>query len=362
MATVRICIGDVHPRKMLPLSFCLSIDHQFIGLFGLMQTATTDDGSETKMLEHSSLARACMSGDDDDAAKRLLASHFAALLLTIGNRRALLLQPYYYCPLYEAGQIEYMAPKVFRIKEGAPASRGDQVAKVFDHAPHRKGMRKLNVEAWKTALPRIRIEEKKVSDCTCVSVLVAPWFPGNHTPTQPEHVALLCDQLTLLHEKNMTHGDVLCQNVRFWLEQTGNQCKCKTALIDYDYSHISKYPLFWNTEFAERHPNSESNKYVRKEHDVYSAIAILCMHFCFPEEGESQEPKTLRVEFANSDFTAENHPFLLSTWESESAANLATWIRRKSSMITAKEPHARSAQIVQTGSPPEMDKKDRQHQ
>jgi hypothetical protein len=86
------------------------------------------------------------------------------------------------------------------------------------------------------------------------------------------------------------------------------------------------------------------------------------MHFSFQEEGESQEPKTLWGELADSDFTAENHPDLLPTWWGKSAANLATWIRRNSSKITAKEPHVRSAQIVQMSSPPEKDRKGPQHE
>eukprot|EP00978_Attheya_sp_CCMP212_P024235 scaffold75905_cov48-Attheya_sp.AAC.1 len=254
--------AETFTQEMLSLSFCLSIDHQNITLFGLMQTTTTaEDGSETKLLEHSSLAQAGIC--DHNAGKRLLASYFAALLLTSGNRRAVVRQSYQYCPFYKAGQIEYMAPKVFRIKEGDPDSTSDHVAKIFDYAPHRTGDRRMpNIEAWTTALLDTVIELRMVEDCENVSVLVTPLFPGKHIPTEPEHVALLCDQLTLLHETNMKHCDVLCQNVCFGHGQTDKGVECKTALIDYDYSHLSEYPPFWNTEFAERHPNSNSGAYV----------------------------------------------------------------------------------------------------
>jgi len=339
--------AETFTQEQLSLSFCLSIDHTYIKLFGLMQTTTAaEDCSGTKLLEHSLLAQALIS--DDDAANSLLASYFAALLLTVENRRALVQQSYQYCPLFKADQIECIAPKVFRIKEEDPANTSDRVAKIFDYASHRsKGYRRMpNINEWKTALPDTAIEVITVEGCRNVSVLVTPLFPGTHIPTEPEHVALLCDQLTLLHKKKMKHCDVLCQNVCFGHGQTDKGVKCKTALIDYDYSHLSEYPPFWNTEFAERHPNSNSGAYPKQEHDVYSAIAILCMHFSFQEvqeEGESQAPKKLWGEFASSDFTAENHPDLLPTWETMSAADLARWIRANYSKISAKEPRACSA-------------------
>lgn len=124
----------------------------------------------------------------------------------------------------------------------------------------------------------------------CVLV-TTPFFPGNHIPTRPSHVALLCDQLSLLHAAGKSHGaDVLCQNVRFWV--VGDEAK--TALIDYDYPHLPMYPAFWNTGFPKRHPEAKRNvEVILAEHDMYAAIAILCLHFKF-RESDQQEYNPMR--------------------------------------------------------------------
>jgi len=300
----------------------------------MQTTITADDVSKmkTKLLEHSSLA--CAQMHEDYTVKSLLATYFAALLLTSETSCLLVKQSYHYCPGYESGQrIECMGPKVFRIKEGGDLATDDHVTKVFDYVPHCICLWKLNIDAWKTALPSFgeHISEKYIPGCSSVRVLATPLFPGSHRPTQLEHVALLCDQLASLHSKKMMHGDVLCQNICFW----STDDECMTALIDYDYSHLPDYPPFWNTKFAERHPDSVSGEYITEGHDVYSTIAILCMHFHFKEGEETQE---LWGEFASGAFAAEKHPNLLPAWISASAEKLATWIRDNSSKIIRKDP------------------------
>lgn len=97
----------------------------------------------------------------------------------------------------------------------------------------------------------------------------------------------------------------------------------ETALIDYDYSHLRKYPSFWNTRFPERHPQAKGTREVVLDHDVYAAIAILCLHFKF-KESEEEELKPTWEHFADREFEMDMHPNLLDSW---SAANVADWIR-----------------------------------
>lgn len=321
------------------LSFCMSIDHQNIALYGFMQS--TDPGNQKRtFVEHSLLCRA--SRDNPDAVESLLGSYFLAVLLTSKTfdknpGKA----PYRFCPFYP--DAEYMKPKVYRI------STDSTVAKVFDYGPARIAERQPNIDAWKLALPDTEISVREVPHCAKVCVLVTPLFPGDHIPTHPIHIALLCDQLSLLHAAEKWHGDVLCQNARFWMD--GDEAK--TALIDYDYSHLPLYPIFWNTQFPERHPEAKGKLQVRAEHDVYAAIAILCLHFKFRENDQQQKP--MWEQFADGDFDKDTHPCLLSSWNEKSAKDVAAWIRTNSPKIV-RDPLCQPALEVQTGSPPEKNR------
>jgi hypothetical protein len=309
------------------LSFCMTIDHQIIALYGFMQS--TDPGNQKRtFVEHSLLCRA--PRDSPDVVESLLGSYFLAVLLTSrkfdqmpGMVPGTAPCPYWFCPLYP--KAKSIAPKVFQVT----ADSVDSVAKVFDYGPARSVKRQPNTDWWKTALPGTAISVLEVEDCENVSVLVTPFFPGGSIPTHPLHVALLCDQLSSLHTANKCHGDVLCQNVRFWVE--GDEAK--TALIDYDYSHFLSYPNFWNTEFPERHPEAKGGRKVLAVHDVYSAIAILCKHFKFGES-HGHERKPMWEQFVTSDFEKKNDPYLLKSW---TAKDVATWIRENKDHIV-KDP------------------------
>ena len=324
------------------LSFCMTIDHQTIALYGLMQS--TDPGNQTRtFVEHSLLCRA--SRDSPDAVERLLGSYFLAVLLTSKTfYRNPGKAPYRFCPFFH--DAEYMKPKVFRLPSTCC------VAKVFDYGPSRIVERQPNIDAWKTALPDKTISVQTVEDCEKVSVLITPFSPGKHIPTHPVHVALLCEQLFLLHTAGKWHGDVLCQNVLFC---EGDQAKYGTMLIDFDYSHLTKYPVFWNTEFPERHPEAKGGLRVLAEHDVYAAIAILCMHFKFLES-DQQEQKPMWEQFADGDFDKDTHPSLLSSWSEKSAEDVAAWIRTNAGKIV-QDPLYQPAEEIPTGSPPEKDRK-----
>jgi hypothetical protein len=322
-------------HKKVFLSFCMTIDHQFIALYGFMQS--TDPRSEKRtFVEHSLLCRAPRV--DKDAVERLLGSYFLAVYLStkICNTNPGE-APYQFCPLYP--NAEYMQPKVFRIPT-------DNVAKVFDYGPFRTAERKPNIDHWKLALalPDTDIVVRQVPQCTDVCLLVTPLFPGNHTPTHPLHIALLCDQLSLLHTAGKWHGDVLCQNVCFSLKDD----ETKTALIDYDYSHLPLYPKFWNTELPERHPEAEGGLFVHTKHDVYAAIAILCMYFKF--DGPQEH---MRECFAPEDFDKDKHPHLEPSWNGKSAKYVAEWIRENAGKIVRQDLQNKPIEEVQTGSPPE---------
>jgi hypothetical protein len=230
-------------------------------------------------------------------------------------------------------------------------STDSTVAKVFDYGPARIAERQPNIDAWKLALLGMDISVRNVPHCENVCVLFTPLFPGNHVPTHSFHVTLLCDQLSLLHAAEKWHGDVLCQNVLFWVE--GDEAK--TALIDFDYSYLPEYPIFWNAEFPERHPEAKGRRQVPVEHDVYAAIAILCLHFKF-RESDHQEQKLMWEQLADGDFNKDTHPDLMSSWNEKSAKDVAAWIRTTNAAKITPDPLYQPAEEVQTGLPPEKRK------
>ena len=72
---------------------------------------------------------------------------------------------------------------------------------------------------------------------------------------------------------------------------------------------MSRYPKNWNTSFPEWHPDALSSEAVHAVHDIYAAVAILCLHFKFKDGDQN-----ISEEFFKNgkEPTANYHPKLTS--------------------------------------------------
>lgn len=331
----------------------LTIDKSNIELYGFVWTKK---GKDQPILEHSLLSVGALIYEEE--VSMLLQCYFFCLTV-IGVDEGVRCEepPNDFCPMIDEEVIKHK-PKVFH------NTAQDTLYKLFDHGPRTEALRQPNLSVIEVAYGNNRNHTAKVVDdgtCNNVSVLQAPWFEGGHQPSYAEHVALLCDQLQRLHDKCKKHNDVLCQNVVFG----GDKEKPTTNLIDFDYAHLRTYPESWNTSFPERHPNSVERMRTNKLHDVYAAIAILCLFFDKEGEGDLYE------EFAVGPFVIQDnhapshshtsldsmsqHPELKDNWKGASAAEVAKWIRSKSDIVPRSEDERNDLVkrvLRQTKSPP----------
>ena len=288
------------------ISFGLTIDHDKFQLYGLLWSMRA---TARPLLEHSLLYSALMREKGN-----VLISYFVCLAaLALPSVRCGVAVDNF-CPL--VGKVEKIHSKVFRETGGLR-----RLCKLFDYGLCREGDRRPNEDVIDVVYDDTTVEVLKEEPPCGVSVLRTPWFEGTETPKYPEHVALLCDQLHCLHKKGLKHNDVLCQNVVFG----GDETNPTTKLIDFDFAHLNIYPSFWNTSFAERHPEAKEGRATKPEHDIYAAIAILCTYFWLNKQKGETEP--LYLKFAEGPFETEAHPHLLREWKCASAEDVAKWIR-----------------------------------
>ena len=302
------------------VSFGLTIDQYEINLYGFRW----DKHESGILLEHSLLWKAYLSEATKDGGK-IFKAYFLCLA-ALSNPVVRDATPSNdYCPLVDDGVI-YNSPKVFHDRSKTI------MYKLFDYGKYRTATRQPNQNIIKAAYSKngnrpidVDLKEDKFG---MVSVLTTPWFHGNHKPTHYEHIAKVCDQLQLLHDKGMHHNDVLCQNIIFGWD---DKSKPTANLIDFDYAHLEVYPLLWNSRFRERHPKSREGKGTHASHDVYAVIAILCNYF-----KRSNGEQSLSAEFADGEFTKDEHPQLKPEWEHASAATVGLWVRKNGESLVLK--------------------------
>ena len=70
-----------------------------------------------------------------------------------------------------------------------------------------------------------------------------------------------------------------------------------TKLIDFDFALLTLYSSFWNSSFAERHPEANEDRATSLEHDVYAAIAILCTYIRLNKQNGETEPLYLKFAY-----------------------------------------------------------------
>ena len=88
---------------------------------------------------------------------------------------------------------------------------------------------------------------------------------------------------------------------------------------------MSRYPKNWNTSFPEWHPDALSSEAVHAVHDIYAAVAILCLHFKF-KDGDQNISKEF-FKNGKEPTPANYHPRLIDKWSKIiSSAAFESWL------------------------------------
>lgn len=313
------------------ISFGLVIDQTCVNLYGFCWKACPDKDA---LLEHSLLCEANINYSED--LQWLLKLYFFCLHTVTIDKIKCYDSFDNFCPLQmkekknNGLEIERIQQKVFKCK---PTTGHAFVVKIYDYANYvsASSVRQPNVNISNILVDKNNPSERKVFDVLKawsstnrkyykLEILEMPFVEGQHTPTSVQHIRHLCSALGKLHAKNKCHhGDVLRQNIIFGTNAEGEF----TKLLDFDFSHMSRYPKNWNTSFPERHPDALSSQAVHAVHDIYAAVAILCLHFKF-KDGDQ---KISEEFFKNGkEPTANYHPHLIEKWSKISSKAFESWL------------------------------------